>query len=173
MKRIGLKKLLYAAVCAALGLVLPIAFHLFGGTGPVFLPMHLPVLLCGFAAGPLSGAIVGLLVPLLSSISTGMPPLYPTGVIMMLELCTYGLTAGLFFKRFGTLLSLVLAMLAGRAVSGLASAILYGVMGKAFGLTAFLTGAFVTGLPGIAVQLLVLPLIVTALRRSGQIAGKR
>ena len=68
------KKMAYAAICVALGVVLPIAFHSIQNAGSIFLPMHLPVLLCGLLCGPWYGLICGILAPLLSSVLTGMPP---------------------------------------------------------------------------------------------------
>ena len=105
---------------------------------------------------------------LLSSL-TGMQPLYPTAIAMMFELGAYGAFTGLFHKklRWNVYPAMVLAMLIGRAVSGCANAILLGVGGKPYGMAAFLSGAFVTSLPGILIQLLFIPLIVIALEKSG------
>lgn len=161
-----IKKLVAAALCTAMGLLFPSLFHLFGGTGPVFLPMHIPVLICGFLCGPQYGLLCGLIVPLLSS-TTGMPVLFPTGISMMFELGVYGFCAGLFSKRLPVYPSLILAMLLGRAASGLSMALLMGMAGRPYGLAAFLTGAFVTAMPGIIIQLVFVPLLVTAVRRSG------
>ena len=93
------KNLIIAAFCLALGLVLPGAFHAIGA-GTVFLPMHIPVLLCGLLCGWQYGAAVGFVVPLLSSVLTGMPPIFPVAPAMMLELCAYGLLTGLLYHRF-------------------------------------------------------------------------
>jgi hypothetical protein len=130
--------------------------------------MHIPVLLCGFVCGAPLGALCGLLTPLLSSITTGMPPLFPTAVSMMLELCAYGaLTGFLHGKKLNVYLSLILSMLGGRAVSGVAATVLMGLAGKPYGFAAFLTGAFVTALPGIVVQLVLIPVLVLTLKKSG------
>lgn len=94
------KQLTLSAFFLALGLVLPFAFHSFGPqAGTVFLPMHIPVLLCGFVCGPAYGALVGMLTPLLSSALTGMPPLMPTGIAMCVELSTYGFLSGWMTKK--------------------------------------------------------------------------
>ena len=125
----NLRKLTATALCLALGMVLPSLFHMLGA-GQVFLPMHIPVLLCGLLCGWPYGAFCGLVLPLLSSL-TGMPPLYPTAIAMMFELCAYGAFTGLFHKklRWNVYPAMVLAMLIGRAVSGCANAILLGVGG--------------------------------------------
>lgn len=163
-KKSELKKLVISALLLALGLVLPTFFHLFGA-GSVMLPMHIPVLICGLACGSPYGAACGLILPYLSSILTGMPPLYPVAVSMSLELCVYGLVTGLLFRGFKSniYVALVGGMLCGRAISGVANAILMGVAGKPYGLTAFLTSSFVTGLPGIIIQLIVVPVVVVLL----------
>ena len=102
-----------------------------------------------------------------------MPPLFPTGTAMVFELAAYGALSGLLYRKFrqNIYLSLIAAMLGGRVVSGLASAIFYGVAGKAYGLQIFLTGAFVTGLPGIILQILIVPVLVIVLEKSRVISS--
>lgn len=160
------KNLITTALCMALGLLLPSAFHLIGA-GTVFLPMHIPVLVCGMLCGWQYGAACGVIVPLLSSVLTGMPPIFPVAPAMMFELCAYGCLTGLFYRRFkfNIYLSLVLAMVGGRVVSGIANAIFMGVAGNPYGFSAFLSGAFVTALPGIVLQLVFVPILVMALQK--------
>ena len=83
MNKTATQKLMTAALCLALGLLLPSMFHMIGA-GTVFLPMHIPVLLCGMLCGGAYGAAVGAIVPLLSSLLTGMPPIFPVAPAMML-----------------------------------------------------------------------------------------
>ncbi len=160
------KKLTLAALFIAMGLVLPTALHGFGG-GTVLLPMHIPVLLCGFICGWRYGLGVGLLLPLIGSITAGMPPFPMIAVPMMLELATYGAVTGALHKKCNVYVALVGAMLVGRAVSGVASALFFGVAGVPYGLSAFVSGAFITALPGIVIQLVLIPILVLALERSG------
>lgn len=163
------KKMVLCAVCIALCVVVPMAFHAIPNAGTVFLPMHLPVLLCGMMCGWPFGGICGLLGPLLSSLTTQMPPaaMLPG---MMVECCVYGAVAGLLMKHIRTgrlyldlYLSLVPAMLAGRIISGIAKALIFA---PGTSLTAWATVSFVTGLPGIAIQLVLIPAILYALMRS-------
>ena len=160
------KQLTLSAFFLALGLVLPFAFHSFGPqAGTVFLPMHIPVLLCGFVCGPAYGALVGMLTPLLSSALTGMPPLMPTGIAMCLELSTYGFLSGWMTKKLPLYTSLIITMLAGRAVSGLANLVLLSMAHKAYTMQIFLTAAFVTAIPGIVLQLVMIPLLVSVVKK--------
>lgn len=155
-----------AAMFLALGLLLPMVFHFFGpNAGSMFLPMHIPVLLCGFVCGPFYGALIGILTPLLSSTLTGMPMLMPIGVSMMFELMVYGLISGLLMKRYSIYPSLLIAMLSGRIASGIATMVLLSFAGKAYSLTIFLSAAFVTALPGILLQLLVVPMVVQVIKK--------
>lgn len=165
------KNLILTALFIAVGLLLPSVFHMFGGAGPVFLPMHIPVLLCGFVCGWKYGLICGIITPLLSSIITSMPPLFPVGVGMMCELATYGLLCGLLYRglKQNIYVSLLGAMLGGRVMSGIANMIFMGIAGKPYGLTVFLTGAFVTAIPGIIIQIVLIPLLVKALEKAGQL----
>lgn len=164
------RKLVFTALFIAMGIVLPIAFHLFPNGGRTFLPMHIPVLLCGLVAGPLSGLACGILTPLLSSAMTGMPP---AAVLpgMTVELACYGMLSGLFMKslpiqsRTGRIYaSLILAMLIGRAIAGLFQAFIF--QAGSYTLSLWLSGYFLTGLPGILLQLVLVPLIVRALEKS-------
>lgn len=171
MNRQAIRQLVLAALFLALGLVLPSAFHMVGA-GSVFLPMHIPVLLCGLVCGWKYGAAVGFITPLLSSF-TGMPPLFPTATAMMFELCAYGALTGLLRPRHNIYISLLGGMLGGRVVSGVANTIFMGLAGKAYGLTAFLTASFVTALPGILLQIIVIPIVVLTLERTGFITRRR
>lgn len=170
MRQNQTKQLITAAMCVALGVVLPIAMHSIPNAGRVLLPMHIPVLLCGLICGWTYGLFCGLLTPLLSSLLTGMPPMAMVPS-MLVELATYGLVAGLLARYVRTgrrtldlYLQLVGAMLAGRVVYGLANALIFSA-GR-YSLSVFVGGAFVTALPGIAIQLALLPAIVLLLERS-------
>ena len=169
MNRNSTKQLIICALCIGLGLVLPSFFHMFGGTGAVMLPMHIPVLICGFICGWPYGIACGAILPLLSSVLTGMPPIFPIGLAMMFELATYGAVAGLLFKKLDVYPSLVGAMLTGRVISGVANTILLGMAGRNYSLQVFLTASFITALPGIIVQLVVIPLLMIALVKAGLI----
>lgn len=159
-------KITLAAMFLALGIIFPMAFHAFGpNAGSSFLPMHIPVLLCGFLCGPFYGAMVGVLTPLLSSMLTGMPMLMPIGIAMMFELCVYGIVSGVLVKRYNVYMSLVVAMLAGRVVSGVVNLVLMGFMGKAYTLSIFVSAAFITAIPGIILQLFAIPILVNVAKK--------
>lgn len=163
------KKLVLTAVCAALCVVVPMAFHAIPNAGSVFLPMHIPVLLCGMLCSWPLGFACGLLGPLLSSLLTSMPS---AAVLpgMMVECAVYGCVSGLLLRyiRTGKLyadlyLSLVPAMLLGRVISGIAKALIFA---PGISLSAWATASFVTGLPGIAVQLALIPVLMAGLQRA-------
>ncbi len=167
------RKLVYAALCLCLGLAMPWIFHLFGAvSGQIFLPMHIPVLLCGFVAGPGAGAACGAILPLLSSALTGMPPLFPVAPAMACELAAYGFATGWLHAKWHKIYpSLLLAMAAGRLVSGLAGALFMGMAGNPYTLSIWAAGAFVTPIPGIALQLILVPALVKALEKAGVLRG--
>ena len=154
----------------ALALVLPFLTGQIPQIGNLLCPMHIPVLLCGFFCGPWYGLTVGFIAPLLRFAMFGSPPLIPMGVAMCFELATYGHVSALLYralpkKKSCIYLSLFGAMLAGRAVWGAARVILWG-LGKAdFGWAAFLTGAFTGAVPGIVLQLVLIPVLVMALNK--------
>lgn len=164
-------RLVYAGICLALALVLPFLTGQLQQIGNALCPMHIPVLLCGFLCGWPWGLAVGFVAPLLRFLLFSMPPIYPIGIAMAFELATYGLLAGLLYRRLpktvpNMYVSLIVAMVGGRLVWGAARLLLAGLGGTAFPFSAFLAGAVTTALPGIAIQILFIPLIVLALRRA-------
>jgi len=168
----ALKNMVLSALFISIGLVLPFLTGQLKQIGNMLLPMHLPVFLCGLICGWKYGAAVGLVLPLLRSMLFSMPVLYPTAISMAFELSAYGLICGLIYALFkkqnaGKIYpALVISMLGGRAVWGIAQAVLLGVKDNAFTLKMFVTGAFVNALPGIVIQLVLIPLIMEALHRT-------
>lgn len=178
MNQQHLRRLTLTAVCIALGVVLPMLFHSIPKGGMIFCPMHLPVLLCGLLAGPWFGMAAGLLTPLLSHLITHMLPAGPVLTGMVIELAVYGLAAGLLFAVIKTgkiyvdlFISLILAMLAGRIVYGIVKALFF-TGGNPYGIGVWLTSSFVTCLPGIIMQLVLVPLLYFALEKA-KLAPKR
>lgn len=174
MEMSHVKKLVFTAVCAALCLVLPMAFHSIPNAGSIFLPMHIPVLLCGLICGWPFGLVCGLLGPFISSF-TGMPPaaMLPS---MMVECGTYGLVSGLMMKYVRTrhpladlYISMGTAMVLGRVVSGFAKALVFTPGTAPF---AWVTTSLLTGIPGIVIQLVVMPAVVFALTRAKLIPNR-
>lgn len=173
MKKNNVIDLAAAALCVALGILIPSVFHLFGQAGATFCPMHIPVIICGMVCGWKYGGLCGLIVPLLSFLIIGMPPIYPTGVSMMLELCAYGVLAGLLYKRFNVFISLIGAMIGGRVIYGLTNLILMGLANTTYSIRTFLTAAFVTALPGIVIQLIFIPALIVLLEQVGFLKKKQ
>ena len=161
------KKLVLTSLFLALGLILPYFFHTLGLAGPVFLPMHIPVLIGAMLLGPRYGVILGLFVPLLSSMLTGMPILYPVAISMAFELATYGLVSGYLYKtkRVNVYISLIIAMILGRVVSGVSMYYLLSFVEKPFILKMFLVGVFIKAVWGITIQLLFIPVLVKYLKK--------
>ena len=170
------KKSIITAVCIALCVVLPLAFHAIPQGGSIYCPMHIPVLLCGLVCGWPFGLLCGAAGPALSAAMTGMPPVayLPS---MIVELAVYGAISGLMMNAAKTgklypdlYISLVAAMLCGRVVGGLANAVIFS-RGD-YSMAAWATGYFVTGLPGIIIQLALIPSIVVALEKSNLIPAR-
>ena len=169
---IGLiRRMVYAAVCLTLCMVLPFLTGQIPQFGGMLCPMHIPVLLAGFLCGSGWAAAVGLVAPALRYLLFGMPPLLPVGFAMTFERVAYGVVAGLLYralpKKNGSVYAaLVGAMLAGRAVWGAAAKIIYGAMGMEFTWEIFLAGAFLEAIPGIVLQIVLIPVLVMALKRA-------
>ena len=172
MKNIFFKKTITSAMLIALGLALPFLTGQLPPVGNMLLPMHIPALLCGLICGPLYGLLAGLVLPVLRSVLFSMPVMYPTAVAMSFELGAYGLTLGLLYSRSSRKCTralyrcMLIAMLCGRAVWGIAEVFLLGIGDGGFTLKAFVGGAFLNALPGIALQLILIPAIMVALGRA-------
>ena len=168
------KKLVLSGVFLALGLVLPFLTMQVPSIGNMLLPMHIPVLLCGFVCGAPYGLMVGFLTPLVRSVLFGMPKLFPMASGMAFELAAYGCLAGLFYKllrekreAIRMYASLLLAMLGGRIVWAVAAKLFYTMAGMNFTVQVFVAGAFLDAVPGIILQLVLIPAVVFALKKAG------
>ena len=165
------KKLVLSALFMALGIILPFFTGQIPQVGSMLLPMHIPVLLCGFICGWQYGLAVGAVTPLLRSVLFGMPPMMPTAAAMAFELAVYGAVTGILYnklpKKNGNIyVSLLGAMLAGRVVWGIVCIPLYGIGGNAFSFQMFLAGAFINAVPGILLQIVLIPAIMMALKKA-------
>ena len=173
----SIRRMVLAALLLALGLVLPFVTGQIPEVGNMLLPMHLPVLICGLVCGWKWGAAVGFVLPILRSMLFQMPPLLPTmrtggALCMAFELMTYGLVAGLLYGwlkryRWGLIVSLLGAMLAGRIVWALASMVIYRIFADfPFTFQLFLAGGFLSAWPGMILQIILVPLLVRLLEKT-------
>ena len=152
----NVKKITVGGLLIALALVLPMAFHLTGVPQP-------------------GQVFVGLFSPIISSVLTGMPAVGRLP-FMMIELAVYGLVSGLMYntfkfnkKKMGTYISLLTAMLCGRIVYAISLFVAVNLMGIQCGGPIAAVTATVSGVPGIIIQVLIIPPVVYALERSGYI----
>ena len=164
-------KMVLAAMFLALAYVLPFLTGQIQEIGSMLCPMHIPVLLCGFICGWPWGIAVGFAAPLLRSMILTMPPFFPKAVCMAFELATYGAVAGIMYKKLPrkkcmVYVSLLTAMIAGRLVWGTAMFICMGLSGGEFGWKAFLAGAVTQAIPGIIIQIVLIPILIMALEKA-------
>ena len=167
-----IRRLTYSALFLAIALVLPFLTGQIPQIGSALSPMHLPVLLCGFLCGWPWGLAVGFIAPLLRSVLFGMPALIPGAVAMAFELAVYGGVSGFLRQKLPrtkgmTYVVLLISMIAGRLVWGAARVILAGLSGSSFTWALFLAGAVTNAIPGIILQLVLVPVLVIALEKAG------
>ena len=172
MTSLRVRKMIYAALYLAIAMVLPFVTGQIPEIGSMLCPMHIPALLCGFICGWPWGLAVGFISPLLRSVLFGMPAMFPSAVAMAFELAVYGGTAGLLYrllprKKGVTYAVLILSMIAGRVVWGAARVILAGLSGSSFSWAMFIAGAVTNAIPGIIMQLILIPVLVIAMDRAG------
>lgn len=167
------KQLTVSALLFALGLVLPFLTGQVPQIGNMLLPMHFPVFLCAFLCGWQYALFLGFLLPICRSMIFGMPHMFPVAIAMAFELAAYGLIAGLIYGRSkqkstaSLYIALISAMILGRVVWGIVEVLLLGIGENAFTWQMFLSGALLEAIPGIILQLILIPDILVALRRSG------
>ncbi len=167
------KRMILAAFFLALGLVMPFLTGQIPELGNKLLPMHIPVIICGYVCGWQYGLIVGFIVPLLRSVMFGMPLLIKA-VAMAFELATYGAVTGILYQKLRKskvkiYISLLTAMIAGRLIWGAVSVIIYGIGGTAFSWQIFIGGAVLNAIPGIILQIVLIPILMLALEKAGVI----
>lgn len=172
MKIFDTKKLATTAMLFAIGMVLPFLIGQIPQIGKMLCPLHIPVLLCGLICGWKYGLAVGFLLPLTRSVLFGTPVIYPNAVAMAFELATYGAVSGVvyYMKDWRCLRavyrSMIIAMVSGRIVWGIMEVVLLGFIGKGFTMQAFIAGALVNAIPGIILQLILIPAIMVALNKA-------
>ena len=178
-KQSPIHALVTAAMMLALGLVLPFFTGQIPQIGNMLCPMHLPVLLCGLLCGWKYGLAVGFLLPSLRYVLFHMPPPFPNGIAMAFELAAYGFLAGFLYARsrwqcvVALYRCLIAAMTGGRIVWAVVRIVLSGVSGQAFTWQMFLSGALITAIPGIVLQLVFIPVMMIALDRTGLVRFRR
>ncbi|MEW6243444.1 MAG: ECF transporter S component [Bacillota bacterium] len=163
------RKLILTALFVALGILLPISFHMVG-LGKVFLPMHIPVILGGMLVGPEVGLAVGAVTPMLSALLTGMPPLMPpVAQGMVFELAIYGGLAGLLYSRFrlNPFFVVTIVALAGRLAYGTVAYLVLPLFGiSRVPILYPITAGLVSGLPGVLLQVVLIPGLVYLVEKS-------
>ena len=166
-KKITTKEIVLSGLLLATGILLPMIFHAAGMSGPIFLPMHIPVLIGGMLLAPRLALVLGVVTPLLSSVLTGMPVLFPMAPIMAVELGTYGLVAALCIRKFklNVILALIISMIAGRIMAGIMVAILIQLFSVQMNPILFVQGAIITGLPGLIIQIILIPTLIYLIKR--------
>ncbi len=165
------RNIVLSGLFIALGLVMPFFTGQIPSVGNKLLPMHLPVFLGGFILGGPIGLAVGFIVPILRSILFGMPPFYPVAIAMSFELATYGGVAGFLFRKnsestLNIYVSLVMAMIAGRIVWGVAMLVLLSFYGMPFTFKMFISGALINSVPGLIAQIVIIPVLLISLKRA-------
>jgi niacin transporter len=168
------KNLTVTAALIAVGVLLPAICHMFGVVGTIVLPMHIPVLTAGLLL-PLPYALaVALISPVIGTFATGMPALFPVLPLMLAELAGYAVFAYIFKRglqlvgmknRAATVIALALAMIFGRAVLTAACFIMDAAVGT-FSAVVYLEKALVSGIPGMALQLFVVPALSEVLSKT-------
>jgi hypothetical protein len=165
MKRKTLRSMIVSALMTALAIVLPMAFHAVG-LGSKFLPMFLPLLLNGFLSTWPWAILSAAIAPWLSAALTGMPPVYPPiALVMSCEGIVLAVVASILYRAAKRRIwpALVTAVVLSRVTSFL----LMWALAAAFHLPRAVsaTATLVEGMPGVALQLILIPIVLTGLKQ--------
>ncbi len=166
MKKDKTKRLALSAMFLALGIVLPILTGQIPQIGTMLLPMHIPVFLCAFICGSSYAVPMAFLLPLFRTAVFGFPVFYPDSIAIAFEMSSYALVSGLIYKHrvnknaADVYCALICAMVVGRIVRISAQLVLLSITGTPFTFVALLTGIVLRGIPGIIIQLTLIPLII-------------
>lgn len=172
MKKQNILNLVLSAMFLALCMVLPLFTGQIKEIGNMLLPMHIPVMLCGLICGWQYGAVVGAVAPIMRSAIFGMPIMFPNAFAMAFELATYGFVIGYMFSHAkwkcikALYRCLIIAMLSGRVVWGIVQMFILGLGEGGFTFTMFITSSFLNAIPGIILQIVLIPVIMLALGKT-------
>ena len=161
------KELVIAGTLLAMGIIITNIFHATGIPGTIFLPMHIPVFLGGLLLPPYLALILGMIMPIISSIISGMPPLFPMAVIMVFELGAYGLIASILYRKMKIppIIALIISMIGGRLMAGLVVFLLATFFAVELSPMTFVISGVITGLPSIGIQLVLIPSLIYGIVR--------
>ena len=164
----NIKDLVLFAMFLAIGFVLPMLTGQIPVIGKILLPMHIPVFLCGLICGWKCGGALGFILPIARSLIFSVPVMYPTAIAVAFEMATYGITVSLIYtcikkqRLAGLYCSLLISMVLGRIIRCIAEIILLNLNGNGFALKVFFSGVIFNAIPGIAIQLIVIPAVMMA-----------
>jgi Protein of unknown function (DUF1393). len=172
-----IRQLVFAALCLGLCMVLPFLTGQIPQIGSALSPMHIPVLMCGFICGWYYGGIVGFIAPLLRFMLFGMPTIFPTGIAMAFELAAYGIATGLLYKLMPKKIpfiycNLIISMLFGRVIWGIARVIMTTFSDTEFSMAVFMSGAFINAVPAIILHIVLIPVIIIGLQKAKLMANE-
>ena len=169
--RKNIRKIALSAMFLALSFVLPFFTGQIPEIGSMLCPMHIPVIICGYLCGAPWGLVIGFIAPLFRSLIMSMPPLFPTALSMAFELAAYGFMSGFLFKKLPKTnlyiyIDLIISMISGRIVWGIVTFILMGLDIEKFGFSMFFTSAILNAIPGIILQLVLIPVLIIIINKS-------
>lgn len=175
----SIKRLVYTALLFAIGMILPSLTMGIPLIGNMLSPMHLCVMMEGLLCGPALGLLFGFLLPLTRSLTLGMPMMYPTAIAMAFEMAAYGFVIGILYQKMRPqslktiYISLICAMIIGRLIWGVTRVVLLMLYKTPFSFEIFITAGFLSGIPGIILQFILIPLLMNALVHAHIIAYKK
>jgi len=163
-KDLYIRDMVWGGVWGALALFLPILFHPFG-LGSHLMPMFLPLLIAGCTLHLRTSLILSVSIPLISSLFTGMPPLYPPiAILMIMEALAMNLWLFWAYRKKGwnIFFALIVAFLIQRAVR-----MIFLLIAQQFiSLPGswLLIPALLWGLPGVVLQTALIPWILPKIK---------
>lgn len=168
---IDFKQMIWSGILIVTGIILALVFNSFG-LAHTFLPLHIPIMLGGFILAWPYAILVALITPILSTIVVSAPH-FAYLWYMLPELITYALVINIMFAKNSKApflkriyLPLSIAIIVGKLSASLFQAILI-ANNKSF--VDFFSSVLVMGIPGIILQLVLIPLVLYILSKANLI----
>lgn len=171
------KRLTLTAMFLALGFILPLFTGQIPQIGSMLLPMHIPVFLCALICGYQYGVPMAFILPLIRSVLFARPNMYPEAISIAFEMAVYAFVSDFLYKHLkqknliSLYASILIAMVAGRAVRAVIQLSLLRIKDIPYSFGMFFSGVVVTGIPGIVLQLIIVPIIINLIEKKGEKYG--
>lgn len=170
MKSKEIKNLVTAGMCLAISVAMPSVFHIFGPqAGKMFLPLFWGVVIAALILPLKYSVTVAFAAPIISYFVSAMPAV-PMLYFMIAELISYSFFVWLLHKKCNEFITVLLGLILSRTVYIAVvsiTAVFVNLPAGFTGISVLLSGVLLS-IPGIAAQVIIVPIIYKIYSRVGK-----